>query len=190
MKRYVLGITGTTGVVLGLRVLEVLSKVSEVHLVVSKVAGPIIKDETGKPIEDFISNTQGKVVLYREDDLWAPISSGSFKVEAMAVVPCSMKTLSAIANGYASGLIERAADVCLKEGRKLVLCPRETPFSAIHLENMLKLARLGVRIVPPVIGFYHKPETLQDMIDFVSGKVIEQMGLEHNLYKPWGSGVK
>lgn len=190
MKRYVLGITGTTGVVIGLRVLEVLTRQAEVHLVVSKVAGPIIKDETGKEINEFLSGLEGKVVLYKEDNLWAPISSGSFRVDAMAVVPCSMKTLAAIANGYASGLLERAADVCLKEGRRLVLCPRETPLSAIHLENMLKLARLGVRIVPPVLGFYHKPENIQDIIDFVAGKVIEQMGIEHNLYQPWGSKIK
>ncbi len=185
MSRYVLGITGTTGVVIGLRVLEVLSQKGEVHLVVSSVAGPIIKEETGRGIEEFVSSLQDRVVLYSEDNLWAPISSGSFRVDAMAVVPCSMKTLSAIANGYASGLIERAADVCIKEGRRLVLCPRETPLSAIHLENMLKLARLGVRIVPPVLGFYHRPEDIQQMIDFVAGKVAEQMGLEHKLYTPW-----
>ncbi len=190
MKRYILAITGTTGVCLGLRVLEYLINQAEVHLIVSSVAAGILKQETGKDLQQVIEILGEKVVLHHEDNLWAPVSSGSFKVDAMAVVPCSMKTLSGIANGYASGLIERAADVTIKEGRRLVLCPRETPLSAIHLENMLKLARLGVRIVPPVMGFYHRPESLEDMIDFIAGKVLEQMGLEHDLYRPWGSTIE
>ena len=103
----------------------------------------------------------------------------------MFIVPCTMKTLSAIANGYAGSLIERAADVAIKEGRPLILSPRETPLSAIHLENMLKLARLGVRIVPPVAGFYSKPESIDDMIDFMAGKVLDQMRIDHDLYRRW-----
>jgi len=190
MKRFILGITGTTGVSLGIRLLKILTDYAEVHLVVSNTAESIIKDETGSSIEEILKDIDKKICYYQEDNLWAPISSGSFKVEAMAIVPCSMKTLSAVANGYANGLIERAADVCLKEGRRLVISPREMPFSAIHLENMLKLARLGVKIVPPIIGFYHEPKKIEDLLDFIVGKILEQMGIEHNLYRPWGSTVQ
>jgi 4-hydroxy-3-polyprenylbenzoate decarboxylase len=119
--------------------------------------------------------------------MYAPMASGSFQHDGMFVVPCSMKSLSAMAHGYAQTLFERAADVTLKEGRRLVISPRETPFSAIHLENMLKLARLGVKIVPPVIGFYHEPDKMEHIIDFISGKILDAMGFEHNLYKRWPS---
>jgi 4-hydroxy-3-polyprenylbenzoate decarboxylase len=117
----------------------------------------------------------------------APVASGSFMTNGMLVVPCTMKSLSGIANGYANNLIERAADVTIKEGRPLLLSPREMPFSAIHLENMLKLARLGVRIAPPVPAFYHGPKDLDGVIDFIVGKILDSFGVEHELFRRWKS---
>lgn len=197
MKRFVIAITGASGSIVGIRLLEELLKVSEVHLVISSNTFSIIKDETGidwidkikvkDELEDIMRrhfNTE-RLFFYEDRHMEAPIASGSFKTDGMLVVPCSMKTLSGIANGYANNLIERAADVIIKEGRPLLLCPRETPFSVIHLENMLKLARIGVKIVPPVMAFYHHPEKIDDMINFVVGKILDLFGLEHNLFKKW-----
>ena len=120
-----------------------------------------------------------------EHNMAAPVSSGSFKTDGMFIVPCSMKTLSGVANGYTENLIQRAADVTLKEGRPLIICPREMPFSAIHLENMLKLARLGVKIAPPIPGFYHAPASVEDMIDFIAGKILDSMDIAHDIYRRW-----
>ncbi|NOY38892.1 MAG: UbiX family flavin prenyltransferase [Nitrospirae bacterium] len=199
MKRYILAITGATGPVMGLRILERLVEDSEVHLILSEPAVSIIKEEVGldlseKPeamLRSWLKEKRSAgasfdgFFVHNGKNLWAPVSSGSFQVDAMFIVPCTMKTLSAIANGYANSLIERAADVSIKEGRPLILSPRETPLSAIHLENMLKLARLGVKIVPPVAGFYSKPESIDDMVDFMAGKVLDQMRIDHDLYKRW-----
>ncbi len=197
MKRYVLGITGATGQVIGLRVLKELSSRAETHVIISRQSFSIIREETG---EDLSGETAGDVekrlrkfagsksiFYYDEGDFEAPVASGSFKTDGMFVVPCTMKSLSGIANGYSNSLIERAADVSIKEGRALLLAPREMPFSAVHLENMLKLARLGVKIAPPVMGFYHGPKDLGDMVDFVAGKILDAMGVEHELYKRWGT---
>lgn len=200
-KRYVLSITGASGSIIGLRVLGEIIKNSEVHLIISASSIPIIKEETGldlgeKAVERLVDYLVGKVAgkrkhilnsLFLHDDgnIWAPVSSGSFLTDGMLVVPCSMKTLSAIANGYSDTLTARAADVTMKEGRLLILSPRETPFSAIHLENMLKLSRLGVCIVPPVMGFYFRPRKIDDMVDFIAGKILDQIGVVHNLYRRW-----
>ncbi len=199
MKRYILAITGTTGGVLGLRVLEELLRHGEVHLILSRASMPIIREETGftgdkgsEIVESYLFSKESRkevrdmrLIFHDEEDLWAPVSSGSFRTEGMFIVPCSMKTLSALSTGYADNLIIRAADVTLKEGRRLVISPRETPLSPIHLENMLKLARAGVRVVPPMPGFYSRPETVDDMVDFIAGKIIDQMGLDHDLYRRW-----
>lgn len=123
--------------------------------------------------------------MYAENDIAASIASGSFKVDGMVVSPCSMKTLSAIANGYSDNLVSRAADVQLKQQRKLVLVPRESPLNAIHLENMLKLARIGVWIIPPMLCYYTKPESVEDLTDNVVGRVLDAFEIEHNLYKRW-----
>jgi len=196
MKKYVFALTGATGSVLGIRVLQEIVKVSEVHLLISSQSFPIIRQETGIDwYADTEEEVQGRVreslrseniYYYHEMNLSAPVSSGSFRTDGMFIVPCSMKTLSGVANGYTENLIQRTADVTIKEGRLLVISPREMPFSAIHLENMLKLARLGVRIAPPVMGFYHKPRTIEDMVDFAAGKILDVMGIEHDIFRRWG----
>jgi len=197
MKSYIAAITGASGSIYGLRLVEELLKSGMVvHLCVSKQSFFIIKTETGV---DWTGKTESETEkkikkyfvsknlnYYSEQNLAASFSSGSFLTEGMFVVPCSMKTLSGIANGYANNLIERAADVMLKEGRKLVLAPREMPFNAIHLENMLTLARLGVTIAPPVPAFYQDPRDIKDIVDFVVGKILDSAGLEHDLFKRWG----
>ena len=193
MKNIVLAITGASGAPLGVRVLKELLMTATVHLIISSNTFPIIADETGL---EWAGGTEAKIrkhfasdnlFFYEDRQMEAPIASGSFQTDGMLVVPCSMKTLAGIANGYANNLIERAADVTIKEGRRLLLAPREMPFSAIHLENMLKLARLGVAIAPPVLAFYHHPENLDGMIDFITGKVLDSFGIEHDLFKRWGS---
>ena len=205
MKKFVFAISGASVSVIGIRVLKELLKTSEVHLIISSQSFSIIKDETGidwtikkgskgqrvkgsKGIEDKIRKyfKSKRLYYHSEYDLAAPVSSGSFKTDGMFVVPCSMKTLSGIANGYANNLVERAADVTIKEGRPLLISPREMPFSAIHLENMLKLARIGVKIAPPVPAFYHKPEKIDDIVDFLAGKILDSMGIEHEIFKRWG----
>ncbi|HCC68296.1 MAG TPA: aromatic acid decarboxylase [Nitrospiraceae bacterium] len=204
MKTIIVAITGASGSIYGLRLVEELLKNSySVHLVISTQAFGIIKIETGinwekelkaknqgSEIEKVIQRhfSSSNVRYYSEYNLAAPLSSGSFKNDGMLIVPCSMKTLSGIANGYANSLIERSADVTLKEGRNLILVPRETPFNAIHLENMLKLARLGVRIIPPIPAFYHKPKDIDGIVNFVVGKILDSLGIEHNLFKRWGEG--
>lgn len=193
MKRYILAITGASGSVFGIRVLGELLKMAEVHLVISSNTFPIIHDETGidwsEDTESAVRRHFGTDRLYFHEDrrMEAPVASGSFLTDGMLVVPCSMKSLAAIASGYANNLIERAADVTIKEGRRLLLAPREMPLSAIHLENMLRLSRLGVTIAPPIPAFYHRPESLDDVIDFVAGKILDSVGVEHSLFRRWGS---
>ncbi len=192
MKKFVLAITGASGSVFGVRVLEELLKTAEVHLLISSNTLTIIRDETGldwsgdteKTVREHF--TAERLFFYEDTFMAAPVASGSFKTDGMLVVPCSMKTLSGIAHGYANNLIGRTADVMIKEGRPLLLSPREMPFSAIHLENMLKLARLGVKIAPPVPAFYHKPRDLDAMVDFIVGKILDSFGVEHELFKRWG----
>ncbi len=196
MKSYIVAISGASGAIFGLRLVDALLKAgNRVYLLVSNTAFFIIKTETGVDLagktESSVNKkvrkhfSSGNIQYFAESNLAAPVASGSFVTDGMFVVPCSMKTLSGIANGYANNLIERAADVVLKEGRMLVLSPREMPFSAIHLENMLKLARLGVKIAPPVPAFYHKPKDINSIIDFVVGKLLDVSGVNNKLFKRW-----
>ncbi len=174
--RLVVAMTGASGAVLGIRLLERLRDVSsvETHLVMSRWARQTIRLEGTRTASEVASLADR---VYHPDDQAAPIASGSFLTDGMVVVPCSMKTLAGIRTGYGDGLITRAADVTLKERRKLVLVVRETPLSEIHLENMLSLARMGVSIVPPVPAFYTMPSTIEDLVDNLVAKVLDQFGV-------------
>ena len=183
--KLIIGMTGSTGVIYGIRMLEVLKKMSiETHLVMSEWAAKCIPMETGHT-PDYVKSLA--TTVSDEKNMAASVSSGTHKVNGMIVAPCSMKTLSSIANGYDETLVARAAGVTIKESRKLVLMVRETPLSAIHLENMLKLSRLGVVILPPVTEFYTKPKSIDDIVNHGVGKCLDQFDIEHDLYKRWGS---
>lgn len=180
----VVGLSGATGAIYAVRLLEVLKKCGtvKVHLIVSEWGGKNLEIETPYSLA-YVHNLADYV--YDSRDLGASVSSGSFRTDGMIILPCSMKTLSAVANGFDDNLLSRTAGVMLKEGRKLVLCPRETPLSAIHLENMLKLARLGVRIVPPMPAFYNNPQSIDDLIGNHIMKVLDQFGLDYPGAKRW-----
>ncbi|KQO17398.1 UbiX family flavin prenyltransferase [Paenibacillus sp. Leaf72] len=196
--RWVVGITGASGSIYGIRLTEELLRTGfDVHLVVTEAGWRVLKEELGwmtsrrqAAVElHFAEAVQAKrLVLHPNSDIGASIASGSFRVQGMVVAPCSMGTLASIAHGISDDLLSRAADVMLKEGRKLLLLPRETPLHAIHLENMLKLAKLGVTIVPAMPAFYYKPQSMEDMIDFLVGKLLDCMGIEHALFTRWGDG--
>lgn len=167
--------------------LEVLKKLKvETHLIMSEWGAKNVKIETDKTA-DYVRSLATK--CYEDDNMAAPMSSGSFKTDGMAVVPCSMKTLASIANAFDDSLVSRAAGVCIKEQRKLVLVPRETPLSKIHLDNMSKVADAGAVILPAMPGFYHRPQTMGDLIDHVVGKVLDQFDIDHGLFKRWGGQI-
>ena len=184
VKRIIVGMTGASGQTLGFRLLEALHDLDDVetHLVMSASAALVFEDETGRPKADLCALAD---FVHDEGDLSASISSGSFKTDGMAVVPCSMKTLSGIAHAYDENLIIRAADVCLKEGRRCVLVPREMPMNRIHLANMLACADAGYVIMPPVFTFYNHPKTIEDQIDHFIGKVLMQFDLPFERFRPW-----
>jgi len=183
--KLIVGITGSTGVIYGIRLLEVLKKLDvETHLIMSEWAIKCISMETEFSL-DYVKSLAANTS--DEKNMASSVSSGTHKVGGMIVAPCSMKTLSAIANGYDDTLVARAAGVTIKESRKLILMVRETPLSAIHLENMLKLSRLGVVILPPVTEFYTKPKTIDDIVNHGVGKCLDQFDLEHSLYPRWGT---
>jgi 4-hydroxy-3-polyprenylbenzoate decarboxylase len=197
-KQIALAITGASGAPYARRLLEVLlaSDIS-VHLMISAAGRIVLADELDWKLPARAGDVQSLLVeqfqcrpeqlkVYGEQQWSAPLASGSHRVPTMVVCPCTMGTLSAIACGQSDNLINRAADVMLKEGRKLILVPREAPFSAIHLENMLKLARLGVCILPPSPGFYFKPTELSQIVDFVVARILDQTGIEHDLAPRWG----
>lgn len=181
--RIIVGITGASGALYGLRLVKELSALGhEVHATVSEYGWKVLEHECGvgeEAIRPYVS------ALYPVEDITAPIASGSFRADVMVVAPCSMKTLGSIASGMAGNLLCRAADVMLKERKNLVLAVRETPLSAIHLENMLKLARLGVGIVPASPGFYHNPKTIDDLAAIMVGRIMDSMGVENNLFTRW-----
>ncbi len=190
-------LTGASGSILGVRLIEeLLNSGREVACVASSAAFRVMGHELFSGVSNpgsvgdvlkrrCFSFDKDKLKEYGQDDLFAPIASGSSRFESVTVIPCSMKTLSAVASGYADSLITRAADVALKEGRPCVLVPRETPLSLIHIENMERAARAGARIVIPAPGFYTFPRTIEDVIDFIVGKVLSLLGVSHNLYRKW-----
>ncbi len=194
-----LALTGASGMPYGLRLLEcLLAADCRVQLLYSQAAQIVARQEMdfdlpSRPAEArkllldrFPTARPDNLQVYGREEWFAPVASGSNPPTAMVVCPCSMGTLAGIAQGLSDNLIERAADVVLKEGRKLVLVPRETPFSLIHLENMLRLARAGAVILPPSPGFYHHPQSVQDIVDFVVARVLDQIGVNHNLMRRWG----
>ena len=184
--RLVIAITGSSGVIYGIRMLETLKKLGvESHLIMSEWGARNVKIETDFTV-DYVRSLPSKV--YEDDNLAAPVSSGSFKTYGMAVVPCSMKTLASIANAFDDRLISRAAGVCMKEQRKLVVVPRETPLTKIHLDNMARIADAGAVVLPAMPGFYHRPKSMDEMINHVVGKVLDQFGIEHDLFRRWGGG--
>jgi len=182
--RLIVGMTGATGAPFGVRLLQALKQLPEVetHLVLSRWARTTIELETG-----FSAREVGALadVVHGPEDQTATISSGSFRTDGMVIVPCSMKTLAGIRAGYADGLVGRAADVVLKERRKLVLVPRETPLSEIHLDNMLALARLGVQMVPPMPAFYNHPQSVDDIVDHVTARILDQFDLPFPAVRRW-----
>ena len=182
----VIAITGCSGVVYGVRLLEVCRQLGiETNLIISAAAERILKLELGKGADELRKLATWS---YSPDDLEAPIASGSVRTDGMVIAPCSMKTLGAVASGVADNLITRVADVTLKEGRPLVLVPRETPLNLIHLENMARLKRAGATILPAMPAFYSKPETVSELIDFIVGRVLDILGIEHQLYERWRGG--
>ena len=193
-----LALTGASGMPYGIRLLECLLKANvRVYLLYSQAAQIVARQEMdlslparAKDAAEFFSTrfdaAPGQLQAFGREEWFAPVASGSNPADAMVVCPCTMGTLAAIAAGMADNLIERAADVALKEARKLILVARETPLSSIHLENMLKLARAGAVILPANPGFYHHPQTAQDLVDFVVARVLDHIGIDHGLMPRWG----
>ncbi|HEX3010743.1 MAG TPA: UbiX family flavin prenyltransferase [Syntrophomonadaceae bacterium] len=185
INRMIVGISGASGALLGIELLKTMQNFPnwETHLVISKGAERTILEETNyKIFEVFELATK----VYPIEDIGASIASGTFKTDGMVIIPCSMKTLGGIASGYSDNLLLRAADVTIKERRNLVLVTRESPFSRIHLKNMLYLAELGSIILPPVLNFYNHPENMEDFIKHVLGKVLDVFDIELNNFKRWG----
>jgi len=194
LKRLIVGITGASAGVYGVRLLQVLTEQQdiEIHLTISSSGARALSEElqlevnlNNFKLESLIGVSSPRVIYHHESDIAAPIASGSFRTEGMVVVPCSMGSVASIAGGMSRNLIQRAADVCIKENRKLVIVPRETPLSPIHLENMLKLSRLGVCVLPAMPGFYHYPKDVDDLLNFVVTKILDQFGIDTGLIQRW-----
>ena len=197
-KTITLALSGASGLAYGLRLLEcLLNTGTRVHLLTTQAAHVVAAQELNitlpsraSDLENWLHerypNAREKLRVFSREDWFAPMASGTGAGDAMVVCPCSMGTLAAIAQGLSDNLIERAADVMIKENRKLVLVPRETPFSALHLENMLKLARLNVTILPANPGFYHHPQRIEDIVDFIVARILDQLGISHELMPRWG----
>jgi len=198
IKTITLALTGASGLPYALRLLECLLQSGQrVNLVYSQAAQIVAKQELDftlpnrpqdaeKVLAERIGQFSGELRVFGRDDWYAPMASGSNPGDAMVICPCTMSTLGKIAGGISDDLIARAADVMLKEKRPLILVPRETPFSAIHLENMLRLSHAGAVILPPNPGFYHHPQSVQDMVDFVVARILDHLGVPHELVKRWG----
>ena len=198
-KTICLAFTGASGMPYGVRLLEcLLAAGCRVQLLYSSVAQIVARQEMGleiparaKEAGDYFrtcyAKLPGQLEVYGREEWFAPVASGSNPPDAMVICPCTMGTLASIAQGLASNLIERAADVVLKESRKLILVPRETPFSAIHLENMLRLARAGAVILPPNPGFYHHPKSVEEIVDFIVARILDQLAIPHTLMQRWGA---
>jgi 4-hydroxy-3-polyprenylbenzoate decarboxylase len=193
-KPWVIGITGASGVIYGIKLCEYMLSVGKtVHLIITDAGWRVLHDELDwnaarrqETLNEFFKPDKGQLIYHPIQDIGASVASGSFRTEGMIIIPCSMGTLSAIAHGASDNLLERTADVMLKEGRKLVIVPRETPLHTVHLENMLTLARMGVRIIPAMPAFYQRPKTLEELVQFLVGKVLDSVEIEHELFTRWG----
>ncbi|PSK97836.1 2,5-furandicarboxylate decarboxylase 2 [Murinocardiopsis flavida] len=183
-QRLVVGISGASAPHLAIHLLSAIRKLGSVdtHLVISRAAKRTIEIESGRRAREIAALA---TEYHRSDDIAAAIASGSFQTMGMVVVPCSMKTLAGIAHGFSDTLLTRAADVCLKERRRLVLVARETPLSLVHLRNMVAVTEAGATVLPPMPAFYHTPDTIEDLLDHWSGKVLDQFGIDHDLYRRW-----
>jgi len=196
--RVLIGVTGASGGIYASRLLETLiDKVERIYLVVTDSGQKVARYELSK--DDILirimagsltESEKTKVRIFANDDLFAPCASGTSVPDAVVVVPCSMGTMARIATGVSGNLLERSADVALKQRQKLIICPRETPFNLIHLRNMTALAEAGAELLPLMPGFYQKPESIGDLVDFCVGKICEQLGVPHDLYKPWNSRMR
>jgi 4-hydroxy-3-polyprenylbenzoate decarboxylase len=201
MKSIIIGITGASGSVYSQRLLARLDAspdVSHIDLVISQAGVRVVGEELGlsvagtdrRVVRELLGHDSEKVTVHSANDIGASIASGSYLSDAMVIIPCSMSSLGAIANGASRDLAHRAADVIIKEGRPLILVPRETPLNVIHLENMLKLARLGVRIIPAMPGFYHHPKTIDDLIEHFIHRLLDQLGVSHEQLTRWEGSKK
>lgn len=200
LRTVTLALSGASGMAYGLRLLEcLLAAELRVYLLVSQAAHIVAKQELGvalpgrpgdleKQLSSGMNARDGQLRVFGRDDWNAPVASGSNPADAMVVCPCSMGTLAAIAHGMSDNLIERAADVMLKEQKKLILVPRETPFSTLHLENMLTLSRMNAVILPANPGFYHRPQSVEAIVDFIVARILDQLGIAHTLMARWGEG--
>jgi 4-hydroxy-3-polyprenylbenzoate decarboxylase len=190
LSEYVVGITGASGSIYGIRLVEELAKKNvHVHVVITSAGKKVMAEEIGT--SDFFDAVKGRhtkkenMTLWDKDDFTAPFMSGSSAPDAVIVIPCSVGKLAVLSNGISTNLLERTADVALKERKQLILVVRETPFSIIHLENMLRMAKAGAEIMPAIPAFYHHPKTVSDMVDFIVGKVLNLLNMKHKLFKRW-----
>ena len=181
--KIIVGITGASGSIYGLRLIEVLKEAGhQVHVVLTDSGEQVVKYECPENYDMVLKSAD---MLHDVHNIGASIASGSFRADAMVVVPASMKTVASIATGVTDNLLTRAADVMLKEGRQLILVPREAPMHAGHLENLLKAAKIGAVIIPACPGFYHKPSSIMDLVDMLVGKICDRMGIDNNLFQRW-----
>ncbi|MCD6581679.1 MAG: UbiX family flavin prenyltransferase [Desulfuromusa sp.] len=198
MKNIVVGITGASGSIYGLRLVEELLRAEkQVTVLLTSAGRQVLAFETGLDVSENPEecsrqlkehfNAGDKLKYYGLNDFFVPVASGSSAPDAVVICPCSMGTVGRIAAGLSDNLLERVADVALKENKKLLLVPRETPFNQIHLENLLRLSKAGAQILPAMPGFYQQPETVADLVDFVVGKILDSLGVEHQLFKRWGT---
>lgn len=196
MSVYTIAMTGASGAAYGVLLLQQLAAAGhDLSLVVSPDGLTVLREETGidwsgdpATVQQRLDRQYGaRVIWWEPANFYAPIASGSHRTDGMIIVPCSMKTVAAVAHGLSSSLIERAADVTLKERRPLIVVPRETPFSVVHLDNLLTLARAGAHIVPAMPGFYHHPKTIDDLVGFVVGRILDHLGVPHQLVPRWGA---
>ncbi len=188
VARYIVGITGASGSVYGKRVVEELAKEHEVFLIVTDNGRKVFEYELGVQMDqwlDEITKSGANVKVCDIDNMFAPVASGSFQIDGMVILPCSMGSLAKICHGTSDNLLIRAADVMIKEKRRLILVPRETPFSTIHLKNMLALSELGVILLPPMPAYYHLPKSIEEMVELTVGRILNHLGVSNDLHQQW-----